>query len=117
MDRGTKVRTALAIIASVNIALITLEADFLQFNNPAVELVYKIISLAANFVVVAAAAYYNNNYTEAGQIGTAITRAMKEDPTKIAAIEIEDGDEDDEDDPEEDADDDGEEVIEENEME
>ena len=99
MNEGTHLRTALVIATCLNTALIA--TDVTQFENPTVNLIYRIVSVILNFIIVALATYYNNDYTNAGEIGTVITRKIKEDPTLI--VEVIDGDDvDDEDDDEDD---------------
>lgn len=75
MNRGTKIRTALAIAVSIHTALIA--TDVTGFQNPIVDFAYKIASLVANFIVVALVTYYNNDYTEEACIGTGVTRQLK----------------------------------------
>ena len=77
MNNGTKARTALAIVVSIHTALMA--TDVTGFNNEVVDAIYKILSLAANFVMVALVTYYNNDFTEQGEIGTILTRQLKED--------------------------------------
>jgi len=108
---GTKLRTILAIATSLNTALIA--TDLTGFNNPKVDLVYKIVSIILNFIIVALVTYFNNDYTEEAVIGTATTRRLKENPDLPVLVDIdEEGDE--EEDPDE-SDDDGDETIEEGE--
>lgn len=76
MNNGTKIRTALAVATSVNMALATI--DVAQFGNEKVNMAYKVISVLVNAVVVGLVAYYNNDYTVEGETGTKITREMKE---------------------------------------
>lgn len=76
MNNGTKIRTALAIATSVNMALATI--DVAQFGNEKATMAYKVISVIVNAVVVGLVAYYNNDYTVEGETGTKITREMKE---------------------------------------
>lgn len=75
MNNGTKIRTALAIATSVNMALATI--DVAQFGNEKVNTAYKIISVIVNAIVVGLVAYYNNDYTEEACIGTGLTRQLK----------------------------------------
>ena len=108
MNTGTRLRTVLAVAASLHTALMA--TDLTGFQNEQVDFWYKVISLVLNFVIVAIATYYNNDYTVAGMIGTDVTRKLKDDETLI--VEIVDGDEEDEDqeaDPEENED--GDEVL------
>lgn len=96
---GTKLRTLLAIATALNTALIA--TDLTGFDNPQVDMAYRIVSIILNFIIVALATYFNNDYTDEATLGTDITRRLKEDPTLI--VTIEDGDEEDEDDDEADA--------------
>ncbi|MBQ6631087.1 MAG: hypothetical protein IJH55_03005 [Romboutsia sp.] len=75
MNTGTKIRTILVIATCLNTAL--LSTDFAQFNNPTVDFIYRIASVALNFIIVACATWYNNDYTEEACIGTGITRQLK----------------------------------------
>ena len=75
MNKGTIIRTALAIAVSIHTALIA--TDVTGFDNPKVDLAYKIVSIVVNFIVVALTTYYNNDYTEEACIGTAMTRQLK----------------------------------------
>jgi len=77
MNQGTKIRTALAIAVSIHTALIA--TDVTGFQNATLDTVYKVASLIANFVVVALVTYYNNDYTEEGEIGTILTRQLKQE--------------------------------------
>lgn len=90
MNNGTKIRTALAIATSVNMALATI--DVAQFGNEKANMAYKVISVLVNAVVVGLVAYYNNDYTVEGETGTKITRGMKElrDHVPMTADEPED---------------------------
>ncbi len=75
MNFGTKLRTVLVIATCFNTALMS--TDVAQFNNSTINLIYKILSVLANFVIVFCATYYNNDYTEEACIGTGITRQLK----------------------------------------
>ena len=75
MNKGTIIRTILVIATCFNTALMS--TDVAQFNNPTLNLIYKVLSVAANFVIVFCATYYNNDYTEEAAIGTGITRQLK----------------------------------------
>lgn len=76
MNIGTKIRTVLVIATCLNTAL--LSTDLAQFNNETLNLAYRILSVALNFVIVACATWYNNDYTVEAATGTKITREMKE---------------------------------------
>lgn len=82
MNKGTILRTILAVAVSINTALAV--TDVASFDNETVNLIYKIVSMAVNFVVVAINTYYNNDYTEEACLGTGYTRLLKEQH-KIAA--------------------------------
>lgn len=75
MNKGTKIRTILVIATCLNTAL--LSTDFAQFHNQTLDLIYRILSVALNFVIVACATYFNNDYSEEACIGTGVTRQLK----------------------------------------
>lgn len=62
MNFGTKLRTVLAVATSLNTALMA--TDITEFNNPTLDIIYKVVSILLNFVIVACVTYYNNDYTE-----------------------------------------------------
>ena len=62
MNFGTKLRTILAVATSLNTALMA--TDITEFNNPTLDIIYKVVSILLNFVIVACVTYYNNDYTE-----------------------------------------------------
>ena len=74
-NTGTIIRTVLLFASCFNTALAI--TDVTQFNNPTVNLVYKILSVATNFVVAFCSHYFNNDFTEEACIGTGITRQLK----------------------------------------
>lgn len=86
MNKGTKIRTALAIVTSVNTAL--LATDVTGFNNKMLNTIYTVLSIVCNFIIVALTTYYNNDYTSAAAEGTGYTRAIKAgvDPMEHAAM-------------------------------
>ncbi len=90
MDRGTIIRTILAIAVSINTALAV--TDLTGFGNETINKIYQIASLIVNFIVVAINTYYNNNYTEEGLIGTQLTRQLKAE--RLISYEDERGGED-----------------------
>lgn len=75
MNTGTVIRTALAVAVSIHTALIA--TDVTGFQNPKVDLIYKIVSIVVNFIVVALTTYYNQDYTEEACQGTGLTRQLK----------------------------------------
>lgn len=75
MNKGTIIRTILVIATCLNTAV--LSTDFAQFHNPKVDAIYKIVSVALNFIIVACATYYNNDFSEEACVGTGLTRQLK----------------------------------------
>lgn len=75
MNSGTIIRTILVIATCFNTAL--LSTDITQFDNPTVNLIYRVLSVAANFIIVFCATWYNNDYTKEAAIGTGVTRQLK----------------------------------------
>lgn len=76
MNFGTRLRTILAIATSLNTALMA--TDITEFNNPKLDIAYKVVSIILNFIIVACVTYYNNDYTIEGVTGTKTTREMKD---------------------------------------
>ena len=83
MNNGTKIRTIAFAVACVNQAISSVGA--VDLGNPTANMVYKIISLTCTIVAGSFALYYNNDFTAEGEVGTKITRQMKE--MKNLAIE------------------------------
>lgn len=75
MTKGTIIRTVLVIATCFNTALMA--TDVAQFHNPTVDLIYKVLSVVANFVIVFCATYFNNDYSEEACVGTGLTRQLK----------------------------------------
>jgi len=75
MNNGTIIRTILVIATCFNTALMA--TDIAQFHNPTLDLVYRVLSVIANFVIVFCATWFNNDYTEEACIGTGLTRQLK----------------------------------------
>lgn len=75
MNKGTVIRTILVIATCFNTALMA--TDVAQFGNETINLIYKILSVVANFVIVFCATYFNNDYSEEACIGTGVTRQLK----------------------------------------
>lgn len=76
MNIGTKIRTILAVATSLNTALMA--TDLTGFNNPTVDMVYKVVSIVLNFVIVACVTWYNNDYTETASKYTGMMRLEKQ---------------------------------------
>jgi len=77
MNKGTKIRTALAIAMAFYVALY--KVDVTDFGNDIVNLIYQILMKLATFVVIFLVTYFNQDYTEAGAIGTGVTRQIKKE--------------------------------------
>lgn len=77
MNKGTRIRTALAVAMAFYVALY--KVDVTDFGNDTVNLIYQILMKLATFVVIFLVTYFNNDFTEAGSIGTGITRQIKKE--------------------------------------
>lgn len=86
MTKGTIIRTILVIATCFNTALMA--TDVAQFNNPTLDMIYKILSVVANFVIVFCATYFNNDYSEEACIGTGVTRQLKSEQKEDYCGEI-----------------------------
>lgn len=75
MNRGTKIRTVLGVLTTINTILAV--TDVTQFGNETVNFWYKLASVIVNAIVVGINTWYNNDYTEEACLGTGITRQMK----------------------------------------
>ena len=75
MNNGTKIRTVLGILTTLNTVLAV--TDIAQFGNESLTLIYKIVSVLVNAIVVGVNTWYNNDYTEEAAIGTGITKQLK----------------------------------------
>ena len=75
MNKGTVIRTILAVALVINSGAIA--TGVAEFENPTVNLVYKILSFCATVVIMFVNTYYNNDYTPEACIGTGLTRQLK----------------------------------------
>lgn len=75
MNKGTKIRTALAVLTTINTVLAV--TDIAQFGNEKLNLAYKIISVVVNALVVGINTWYNNDFTPEACEGTGYTRMQK----------------------------------------
>ena len=75
MNRGTIIRTILAIATVINSGAIA--AGIADFQNPTVDMIYKILSFTATAVILFVNTYYNNDYTPEACQGTGLTRQLK----------------------------------------
>lgn len=75
MNKGTIIRTILAVALVINSGAIA--TGVAEFENPTVNLVYKILSFCATAVILFVNTYYNNDYTPEACQGTGLTRQLK----------------------------------------
>ena len=85
MNKGTKLRTILAVATSLNTALMA--TDVTEFHNPTANMIYKIVSVVLNFIIVACVTYYNNDYTEASAKATSRMRYEKAELIRLNNLE------------------------------
>lgn len=77
MNRGTKIRVALYIVALLNQANVTI--GVWEFGNETVNTVYKIFSYLLTLGATAVTLWFNQDFTEEACIGTGITRQLKQE--------------------------------------
>ena len=96
MNFGTKIRTAIAVIALINQALVTIGP--VDFGNEISNQIYRWVSLIFLVGAMASSHWYNNDFTEEACVGTGVTRQLKAEQGKdyIGDIFFEDEDPDDE---------------------
>ena len=75
MNKGTKIRTALAVLTTINTVLAV--TDVTQFGNEDLNMWYKLVSVVVNAIVVGINTWYNNDYTPEACEGTGWTRQQK----------------------------------------
>ena len=75
MNKGTRIRTVLAVLTTINTVLAV--TDITQFQNETLNLWYKIISVVVNALVVGINTWFNNDYTPEACEGTGLTRQLK----------------------------------------
>lgn len=75
MNYGTKLRTVLGILTTINTVLAV--TDVAQFGNEKLTFWYKVVSVVINAIIVGINTYYNNDYTPEAAIGTGIARQLK----------------------------------------
>ena len=85
MNKGTRIRTALAIAFALYTAF--LKTDVAEFENDTVNLIYMICMKVVTFVVIFLITWYNNDFTEVAAKYTAEMRAEKD------RLKTKDGDE------------------------
>lgn len=95
MNKGTRIRAAIALIALVNQALVTIGT--VDFGNEISNQIYKWISLLFLVGAMVTSHWYNNDYTAEGAEGTGLTRMLKSGEADLDIVVddyLEDGDED-----------------------
>lgn len=99
MNAGTKIRTAIAIVALINQALVTIGP--VDFGNEVSNQIYKWISFLFLLGAVVSSHWYNNDFTPEACEGTGLTRQLKAEAkgeeigvNTDGLSYIEDGDED-----------------------
>lgn len=75
MNKGTIIRTVMAVALVINSGAIA--TGVAEFENPTVDMIYKIISFIATAVILFVNTYYNNDYTPEACEGTGLTRQLK----------------------------------------
>lgn len=95
MNKGTRIRAAIALIALVNQALVTIGT--VDFGNEISNQIYKWISLLFLVGAMVTSHWYNNDYTPEAAEGTGYTRMLKSGEADLDIVVddyLEDGDED-----------------------
>lgn len=95
MNFGTKIRTAIAIIACANGAFVAL--GVIDFGDEVSNLIYKWITVIAFVAAWVVSHWYNNDFTPEACEGTGLTRALKSGEDGMDTVVedyIEDGDDD-----------------------
>ncbi len=86
MNKGTIIRTILAVALVINSGAIA--TGVAEFENPTVNLIYKILSFCATAVILFVNTYYNNDYTPEACEGTGLTRQLKAEKTSAYDGEV-----------------------------
>ena len=81
MNLGTKIRTVVAIICAINIALITF--GIFSFENSMIDIIYRIASVGAMIIAWIASHYYNNDYSPEHAEQTGLARLRKKSRKNI----------------------------------
>lgn len=75
MNKGTKIRVFMYIIAVLNQANVTI--GVWEFGDERINTAYKVLSYLLTLGATAVALWYNNDFTEEACIGTGVTRQLK----------------------------------------
>lgn len=95
MNKGTRIRAAIALIALINQALVTI--GNVDFGNEISNQIYKWISLLFLIGAMVTSHWYNNDYTPEAAEGTGLTRMLKaeeEAGVNVEGLEYMDGEKD-----------------------
>lgn len=79
MDIGTKIRTIARFAVSAYTAFCVWQTVVDGFGNKTVSLVWAVLIILFGWLVDFATTWYNNDFTEAGSIGTGVTRQIKKE--------------------------------------
>jgi len=77
MNFGTKLRTVLRIVVSLNTAVYAVSAAVMDVGCKPLTLVWTGLTIASDFAVAAVTTYYNNDYTDAACRATGMMRLEK----------------------------------------
>lgn len=77
MNFGTKLRTTLRIVVSLNTAVYAVSAAVMDLGYRPLMLVWTGLTIASDFAVAAVTTYYNNDYTDAACRATGMMRLEK----------------------------------------
>lgn len=75
MNKETKIRTIVAVIVSINEALIAF--GITQFEDVTADTIYTVVSTIAMLVAWGVSHFMNNDFTKEGCEGTGLTRLLK----------------------------------------
>lgn len=81
MNLGTKIRTVVAIVCAINIALIVF--GVLGFENSIIDIIYRIASIGAMVITWIISHYYNNDYSPEHAEQTGLARLRKKSRKNI----------------------------------
>lgn len=77
MNFGTKLRTVLRIVVSLNTAIYAVSTMVTDLGFTKLTTLWAILTVASDFAVAAVTTYYNNDYTETANEYTQVMRLAK----------------------------------------
>ena len=77
MNFGTKLRTVLRIVVSLNTAVYAVSAAVMDLGIRPLTLIWTGLTIASDFAVAAVTTYYNNDYTDEACRATGMMRLEK----------------------------------------